>query len=74
MLQRVLRAALTIAVLVFTLPITVLAQITPELIEAAKKEGEVVLRRHHRQFIESHRRCFREEIRHQIAPLARRCD
>ena len=42
MLQRVLRAALTIAVLVFTLPITVLAQITPELIEAAKKEGEVM--------------------------------
>ena len=42
MLQRVLQAALTIVSLVFTLPITVLAQITPELIEAAKKEGEVM--------------------------------
>ena len=42
MLHRVLRAALTIAVVIFTSPITVLAQITPELIEAAKKEGEVM--------------------------------
>jgi iron(III) transport system substrate-binding protein len=42
MFQRVLRVSIMVAAIVLTAPITAPGQITPELIDAAKKEGEVM--------------------------------
>jgi iron(III) transport system substrate-binding protein len=42
MFQTVLRVSIMVAAIVLTAPITAPGQITPELIEAAKKEGEVM--------------------------------